>query len=196
MMIPEPVMTRTGMSIEEFVREFDAAPFELINDERRVIMPHLMGHNLIAGLLYRLLSDLEAHACIVVLYETPFVLADVSDWVKGSFVSDIMVYDQARYDAYVATTTDYLDKPVILIPDLCIEIASKNDEYTEVMAKVEKYMELGVRLVWVFDPYSRTVGVRTLGSQQLTILRDADTVEGGGVVAGFSLRVGDAWAAK
>jgi Uma2 family endonuclease len=196
MMIPEPVMTRTGMSMDDFIAQYDTQPFELIDGERRILMPTVLGHNVVMMLLYDLLAALRKVANIKIFTDTPFVIADISNWVKGSLSPDIMVFEQTRYDAYVAATPDYLDKPVVLIPHLCIEVISKNDDYKDVMAKVEKYMALGVRLVWVFDPYSRTVAVRTLGSQQLTILHDDDLLDGGDVVAGFSLRVSDVWAAK
>jgi Uma2 family endonuclease len=116
--------------------------------------------------------------------------------VKGSRVPDIMVYERARFDAYCAEHPDWLDKPFILVPDLCIEVVSRNDQYSEVNEKVEAYLADGVRLVWVFDPQTRTVTIRTQGSATATILHADDTLDGGTVVSGFSVRVGDVFAGK
>jgi len=178
------------MALEDFVREFDAAPFELINDEKRLLVPALPQHGEVVIILMRLLFQLEQSAGIVFYTEQPFVLLEASDWVKGSRVPDIMVYTALRMNAYKAATPDWERKPFALIPDLCIEIVSKNDDFDEVMEKVETYLEDGVRLVWVFAPQTRLVYVRSAGSRQATVLRADDELEGGDVIPGFWARVG------
>jgi Uma2 family endonuclease len=192
MMIHESVtIERVGMSMEDFIRQFEAAPFELIDGEMITLLPNLPRHNIIAMPLIKSLKSLATAASIVVLYEIPVVLSDSSDWVEGSRVPDIMVYDKARFEAYTAANPDWLDIPLLLVPDLCIEIVSKNDTMTDMMSKVEHYLADGVRAVWVFEPKTRTVTLRTAGSQQALILRAADTLDGGDIVRGFSVVVGD-----
>lgn len=44
-----------------------------------------------------------------------------------------------------------------LAPDLCVEVVSPHDRFTDVRAKVEEYFAAGVREVWVIDPAVRTV---------------------------------------
>lgn len=45
------------------------------------------------------------------------------------------------------------------IPEIVIEILSKNDTTPEVLAKRDEYFGAGVRAVWVLDPDDRTVTV-------------------------------------
>ena len=40
-------------------------------------------------------------------------------------------------------------------PVLCIEILSKEDRMTDVLAKVDEYLAFGVRYVWILDPRTR-----------------------------------------
>lgn len=40
-------------------------------------------------------------------------------------------------------------------PLLCVEILSKDDRMTEMQAKIEDYLGMGVRTVWVIDPRRR-----------------------------------------
>ena len=52
-------------------------------------------------------------------------------------------------------TTTLLDG----VPTLCAEILSPNDTIEQVGEKVREYLAAGVPLVWVVDPYLRTVAV-------------------------------------
>jgi Uma2 family endonuclease len=74
-----------------------------------------------------------------------------------------------------------------LIPDLAVEIVSKNDSYSDVQDKVETYQADGVRLIWVIDPIRRKVDVYE-GSQRAT-LSESDSLTGGGVIPGFAMLV-------
>jgi Uma2 family endonuclease len=190
MAVHEPLI-RVGMSVDELIEQYDEAPFELINGEVRLLLPNLPRHNMIVSPLLRQFHTLEESASIFSIYETPYLLIDPHSQLEGTRTPDIMIFSQARLDAYIADNPDWLDKPFVIVPDLCIEVVSKNDKMPEVMSKVETYLDDGVKLVWVFEPKTRTVTVRTLGSQQATILRADDRLEGGGVVAGFNVRVGD-----
>lgn len=194
MLAQEPVLAREGMSMEDFIRQFDEAPFELINGTRRELMPNLPMHGSVVLFLMEMLLKLRESAGIYFMMEMPFVLVESSNWVKGSRVPDIMVFNSGRMNAYKAQNEDWTDKPYVIIPDLCVEVVSKNDDFADVMEKVESYMQDGVRLVWVFEPRTQTVTVRTLGSAQATILHAEDLLDGGEIVKGFSVRVGNVFA--
>lgn len=49
------------------------------------------------------------------------------------------------------------------IPDLVVEVVSKNDTRADMRRKVEDYLVAGVRLVWVADPSRRSVTVYRRG---------------------------------
>ena len=73
-------------------------------------------------------------------------------------------------------------------PDLAVEIRSPGDRASEIFAKVQEYLNRGVRVVWIVDPASRTVSVHRAHTPPVTL--DADGVlDGGDVVAGFRCEV-------
>jgi Uma2 family endonuclease len=191
-----PVMPIVGMTMEDFIVAYDAAPFELSNGEIVTLKPNLPVQGLLMGALYKSLRDLPVAAPHTVWMNMPFLILDDRSCVMCARTPKLIVFDQTRIATYKATTPDWLDKPFIIVPDLCVEIVSKNDDFADVMAKVEGYLADGVRLVWVFEPYTRTVTVRAAGSAQALILHDADTLDGGAVITGFSVRVGDAFDAE
>ena len=43
------------------------------------------------------------------------------------------------------------------IPELIVEIKSKNDTTTEIVVKVQDYLQAGVNLIWVLEPAPQTV---------------------------------------
>jgi Uma2 family endonuclease len=99
------VETRIGMPMEEFIRLYDEAPFELVNGERILLLPPVAIHSEVIRLLHELLIAYRLiHKNIVVYVETVFAKTDSPDWVKGSRVPDIMVYMEARMEEYKAKT--------------------------------------------------------------------------------------------
>ena len=74
-------------------------------------------------------------------------------------------------------------------PDLAIEVLSLIDEPERVAKEVEDYLG-GVPLLWVFDPWRRTVAVHAPG-RTLRTLGQGDSLEGGEVLAGFRVPVAE-----
>lgn len=75
-------------------------------------------------------------------------------------------------------------------PDLAIEILSPGDRPGEVAAKVADYLAAGARAVWIVDSEDRTVTVFAPASPA-RIFREEDELDGGDVVPGFRVRVGE-----
>lgn len=74
-----------------------------------------------------------------------------------------------------------------LAPDLVVEVASPNQYRPEMAAKARRYLEAGVRLVWVIWPDDEQVDVWRPGSDVPIITLDiADQLDGIDVVPGFS----------
>lgn len=71
------------------------------------------------------------------------------------------------------------------MPDLAVGVISSKDKYTEVAAKVVKYLEDGVHMVWIADLKRRTMTVRT-ATQYFTLGID-NTLNGGEVIPGFTV---------
>ncbi|HEX8829605.1 MAG TPA: Uma2 family endonuclease [Longimicrobium sp.] len=73
-------------------------------------------------------------------------------------------------------------------PDLALEVISPTDRYSEVAAKVQKYLRAGTRMVVVVDPPKRTVIIHRSHADVL-ILKEDDVLDGGDVVPGWTLQV-------
>jgi Uma2 family endonuclease len=75
-----------------------------------------------------------------------------------------------------------------LVPNLSIEVISESNTRREIERKLKEYFLAGVDLVWVVDPYKRTVVVFTAPDECVT-LTEKDTLDGGTVMPGFTLKI-------
>ena len=77
-----------------------------------------------------------------------------------------------------------------VVPDLVVEIISPSDRPVAVHDKAQMWLRFGVRLVLLVDPDARTVTVLPHDGPAQT-LTDADTLDGGDVLPGFSCAVSE-----
>jgi Uma2 family endonuclease len=77
-----------------------------------------------------------------------------------------------------------------IVPDLAVEVISPHDKFDEVDTKVEEYLRLGVRLVWVVSLQTRQVYVHRLDGTMAKVREDGE-LSGEDVVPGFRCRVRD-----
>ncbi len=75
-------------------------------------------------------------------------------------------------------------------PDLAVEVVSPSDRPGEIREKIGAYLEAGVPLVWSVDSGQRTVTVHRPGPHPEELGEDG-VLDGGAVVPGFCLSVGD-----
>ncbi len=173
------VQTRVGMPMDEFIREFDRAPF-------------VVGDGIILKKLYvALLNDEQKHGVSAAFAHMPYVLTDHAAGVIDARSPDIMLFRTERLVTYYAETPDFGNRPFILAPDLCVEITAANEKYFDVEDKIDHYLADGVKLIWVMNPRSKTVTVYTQGSNQITRLTIDATLSGGDVLPNFTLPVKD-----
>jgi Uma2 family endonuclease len=78
-------------------------------------------------------------------------------------------------------------------PNLAVEILSRSNTPGEMALKRRDYFAAGVELVWEIDPAGRTVRVFT-SPTAVTTLTAADALDGGTVLPGFAVAVGDVFA--
>lgn len=77
------------------------------------------------------------------------------------------------------------------IPDLVVEVRSKNDTLAELERKAGEYLAAGSKLVWVIDPIRSVAVVYEAGHAPRTLGTNEElTAEG--IIPGFRLSVGDA----
>ena len=70
-------------------------------------------------------------------------------------------------------------------PDLAVEILSESNTPAEIAQKIDEYLNAGGKAVWVIDIDARTITVHTPNAPPL-ILTDADTIDGGDYLPGFT----------
>ncbi len=82
------------------------------------------------------------------------------------------------------------DTELTAIPDLALEVVSKNDTVYEVLAKVLQYQQAGVRLIWIVYPPSQTVSIyrQATGLVEEAIGINGE-LDGEEVLPGFKLAV-------
>jgi Uma2 family endonuclease len=180
------------MALDEFIRLYDQeGPFELVEGERMPVVPTVMKQNLTTKRLFAaFLTYEQTHKVGEAFFEAPFVLTDRPDWVTGSRVPDVMFFRAERLAAYRATMPDWENKPMVLVPDLVVEIVSPGDSDTDVeKKKVKGYLRDGVRLVWVFNPQERGVFVHEAGGEQPTELTGDAVLSGSETMPGFEISI-------
>ena len=75
-------------------------------------------------------------------------------------------------------------------PDLCIEIISPSEERADMARKVREYFAGGAEQVWHIFPEVEQIVVFTSPTETQTFSAD-DIIDAGGILPGFSCRVGD-----
>ncbi len=77
-----------------------------------------------------------------------------------------------------------------LVPDFVIELVSpsdlKNQRYEDLQAKMQEYLNNGVKLGWLIEPSGKTVEIYR-SQQQVEILNNPQTLSGEDVLPGFTL---------
>ncbi len=74
-------------------------------------------------------------------------------------------------------------------PDLAVEVVSPGDTKAEVKEKVEWWLAVGTRLVWVVEPKRGAVTAHHAASGSVTEYGAGDSLDGLDVVPGFSLSI-------
>src|SRR5436309_11646324 len=112
--------------------------------------PHSITEGRVTGHLFRWLWQQPEPRGEVVCGEAGFLLRRNPDTVTAG--ADVAVISAAQADARPPGTT-LIDGPAVLIA----EILSPNDTVEEVAERVDEYLDCGVPVVWVLNPYSRTL---------------------------------------
>lgn len=89
------------------------------------------------------------------------------------------------------TTTPVVTEGAVLrLPDLAVEVKSPSDSYRQMRDKADYYLANGVKLVWLVYPEKRLIE-SYVASGEIQILNEADALEGGDVLPGFSMAVSE-----
>lgn len=96
--------------------------------------------------------------------------------------ADVLFISNGRYA--MVTSGSFLD----VAPELIIEILSPDDAWRTVDKKLREYFAIGVVLVWIVNPESRTI----TAYRSMTDVREfgeSDMLTGDEVLPGFTIRV-------
>ena len=77
-----------------------------------------------------------------------------------------------------------------IAPDLAVEVLSPSETASSLQEKLDDYASAGTPLVWVVDPIRRGVMIVATNAP-VRWLREGDTLDGGGVIAGFACAVSE-----
>jgi Uma2 family endonuclease len=75
-------------------------------------------------------------------------------------------------------------------PDLIVEIFSPFEQFNTVMDRIKVFLQAGTREAWLIDPSKRTVNIFR-SNEAPALLTESDTLAGGDVLPGFTIRVAD-----
>ena len=89
-------------------------------------------------------------------------------------------------ERYYALTLEQRQKIPPICPDFVVELRSKSDRLKPIPDKMAEYIENGVRLGWLIDPYKKQVHIYRKNGE-IEILDEPKTVSGEDVLAGFEL---------
>lgn len=80
------------------------------------------------------------------------------------------------------------DRFLPLCPDFAIELRSASDDLNTVRAKMQEYLDNGMQLGWLLDPYEQQVEVYR-GGQGVEVLKSPTELSGEPVLPGFVLQL-------
>jgi Uma2 family endonuclease len=96
---------------------------------------------------------------------------------------DVSFVTQARLPASLRVKADFA-------PDLAVEIVSESDIIFEIEAKIEQYLQSGVKLVWIIYPQRQIVEVYRPETGLIPkIISGSNELDGETVIPGFKLPV-------
>ena len=79
-----------------------------------------------------------------------------------------------------------------IVPDFVIELRSKSDSLKTLQNKMSEYIENGVRLGWLIDPFERRVHIYR-ADESVEVLENPQKISGEDVLSGFELDLTEIW---
>jgi Uma2 family endonuclease len=175
---------RVGMSLAEWERRWQDGPFELINGEIVTAPIQIFGQAIVHREVFLALIEQEKIGTGEVFIHMGYVKMEGANWITASYLPSIVFLQKARIDNYRATTPNYKSLPLIIVPDIVVQITHPMDTYDAIEEKIDHYLADGVQVVWVISPTREAVSVRLRGTHRF--LGKTDTLTDP-LLPGFSL---------
>ena len=174
---------QTLVTCEEFERLADElGPCELIDGEVRTLSPGGFRHSSTAQRIAFLLGG--------------FVSEHKLGRVLGCEVGIHISQNPPRSRGADVVFISYKRLPLgaepegflTVAPELVVEVFGLRDSWERLNEKVADYHRIGVDMVWVADPFTRTVRKFPRGGKP-EIVHEGGTIDGGAILPGFSVPV-------
>jgi Uma2 family endonuclease len=172
--------TTTRLTIEDFERlpAEQAKNHELINGELVDVSGNIYDHNWLRDRLIALLL--------------PFVhnqrLGVVVSEQEYDFAGDAHGPDVTFFSASKQSLVDRRKRVQRFVPDLAIEIVSRNDTFAELVRKKDRYLRCGTREVWIVSQESLEVYVYSDHGNRILTGQDELKTD---LIPGFSITVAE-----
>ena len=175
--------TPAPLTLEEFERlPDDGNKHELSEGELIIMPPAKFLHTLVAAAILDILrAYLRQHPIAGVFAEAGYVLSHDPEIIRQP---DISVLGNDR----IAVTQK--DGWVEGSPELAVEIVSPSDSAQDLEIKVHQYLRFGARQVWIVYPKQKRIYVHEPGIPP-RVLNESETLTGGDLLPGFSVKVSD-----
>lgn len=153
--------------------------FELVKGELKKMSPTKPMHGIVtARLTVAVGQHVEAEDLGEVFgAETGFLVERDPDTVLAA---DVAFVTHERL-----ATIENIEKFMPFAPDVAVEVLSPSNTVDEIDDKIAAYFAAGTRLVWVANHRRRTLKVYR-STNDILILGETDTLDGGDVLPGFS----------
>lgn len=173
------------MTAEEFLAySVSDVKAELVRGELRVTPPAGGPHGAVAANLVGMLwVHVKAHGL-------GRVFGDATGYELVQLTHTVRVPDASFVRAHRLPPNGIEPGLLRFAPDLAVEVLSPSETASELEEKLHDYVVSGTLLIWVADPVHRTVMVVSADSP-VRWLHEADTLDGGNVVPGFTCAVAD-----
>lgn len=171
------------LTAEEYYATCAIDDTELINGKVFELMPPGGLHGEIASILSsELLNFVRKHKLGKVFVEAGFRLTRDPDTVRAP---DVSFVEKGQLPGERSPVT-FID----CAPTLAVEVNSPDDSWSELEEKVLLYLRSGTKAVWIVDPKSETITVRTQNDTTRTYGKE-DVLPGEPFLPGFTLPVKD-----
>jgi Uma2 family endonuclease len=172
------------LTVRDFIREYKKeSPFEIINGD--IVPAYLMvaGQSIAARNVDRALSR---HTDVgEVFFRLPYMLLDDEGFIRDARLTEVCFVRNDRMSAYKNATPDWPDLPLMIAPDIAVNVLPYDGSVLPSNSKFGRYLENGVEIVWLLYPKRKLLEVRKRNEHWLVERDDILTCDE--IMPGFEL---------
>jgi Uma2 family endonuclease len=184
--IPTDTERPTQASVHLLPMETDEALYELINGQRVAMPPMSLRAATVAGRLHVFLNSFATPNRLGEAFIETLIQVQVPEDEDRNRRPDVCFVSTARLA--VASPEDFDANAWEAVPDLAIEVTSPTDRAEVHREKVQEYLWLGVRCVWVVYPKLRIIDIYEASGAARTFGPDG-VLPGDPVLPGLEIRL-------